>query len=57
VSRPTFLGPAFKLVEEVEKTWRRINGPKQIKLLLEGIVFKDGKPAQGDQPVQQKLAI
>jgi transposase-like protein len=56
VSRPTFLGLAFKLIEEAEKTWRRINGPEQIKLLLEGIAFKDGEPVQGDQPVQQKLA-
>jgi transposase-like protein len=56
VSRPTFLGLAFKLIEEAEKTWRRINGPEQIKLLLEGIVFRDGEPVQGDQPGQQKLA-
>jgi transposase-like protein len=28
VSRPTFLGLAFKLIEEAEKTWRRINGPE-----------------------------
>lgn len=34
VSRPTFLGLTFKLIEEAEKTWRRINGPEQIKLLL-----------------------
>jgi putative transposase len=32
------------------------NGPEQIKLLLEGIAFRDGEPVQGDQPVQQKLA-
>ena len=56
VSRPTFLGLAFKLIEEAEKTWRRINGPEQIKLLLEGIAFRDGEPVQGDRPVQQKLA-
>ncbi|MBB5510013.1 hypothetical protein HDG35_006309 [Paraburkholderia sp. JPY681] len=42
VSRPTFLGLAFKLIEEAEKTWRRINGPEKIKLLLEGIAFGDG---------------
>lgn len=35
VSRSTFLGLAFKLIEEGEKTWRRINGPEKIKLLLE----------------------
>jgi putative transposase len=56
VSRPTFLGLAFKLIEEAEKTWRRINGPEKIKLLLEGIDFKDGEPVQDDRPVQQKLA-
>lgn len=36
VSRPTFLGLAFNLIEEAEKTWRRINGPETIKQLLEG---------------------
>ncbi|MDB5780859.1 MAG: putative transposase, Mutator family, partial [Caballeronia mineralivorans] len=55
-SRPTFLDLAFKLIEEAEKTWRRINGPEQIKLLLEGIAFKDGEPVQDDRPDQQKLA-
>jgi putative transposase len=57
VSRPTFLGLAFKLIEEAEKTWRRINGPEQIKLLLEGVAFKDGEPVQDDRPDQQKLAV
>jgi len=56
VSRPTFLGLAFKLIEEAEKTWRRINGPEKIKLLLEGVAFKDGEPVQDDRPVQQKFA-
>ncbi|EIF28462.1 transposase [Burkholderia sp. Ch1-1] len=56
VSRPTFLGLAFKLIEEAEKTWRRINGPEKIKLLLEGVAFKDGEPVQDDRPVQQILA-
>lgn len=56
VSRPSFLGLAFKLIEEAGKTWRRINGPEKIKLLLEGVAFKDGEPVQDDRPVQQKLA-
>ncbi|MGF6696323.1 putative transposase [Paraburkholderia sp. MM5496-R1] len=56
VSRPTFLGLAFRLIEEAEKTWRRVNGPEKIKLLLEGIAFRDGEPVKDDQPVQQKLA-
>jgi hypothetical protein len=29
---------------------------EQIKLLLEGIAFKDGEPVQIDRPDQQKLA-
>lgn len=56
VSRPTFLGLAFKLIEEAEKSWRRINGADKIELLLNGIAFKDGEPVQDNPPVQQKLA-
>ena len=56
VSRATFLGLAFKLVEEAEKTWRRINGPDKIELLLKGVPFNDGEPVQDNPPVQQKLA-
>lgn len=56
VSRPTFLGLAFKLIEEAEKSWRRINGADKIELLLNGIAFKDGEPVQDNLPVQQKLA-
>ena len=55
-SRPTFLSLAFKLIEAAEKTWRGINGPEQIKLLLEGIAFTDGEPGQDDRPDQQKFA-
>jgi putative transposase len=53
VSRPTFLGLAFKLIEEAEKTWRRINGPEQITLLLEGIAFKDGDRCKTINPVSK----
>lgn len=56
VSRPTFLGLAFKLIEEAEKSWRKIRGADKIELLLKGIPFKDGEPVQGDLPVQQELA-
>ncbi len=56
VSQATFLGLAFKLIEEAEKTWRRINGAEHIELLLKGIPFKDGAPAPGNPPDQQKLA-
>jgi hypothetical protein len=56
VSRPTFLGLAFKLIEGAEKTWRRINSPDKIHLLLRVILFKDGESVQDDRQVQQKLA-
>ena len=56
VSRATFLGLAFKLIEEAEKSWRRIRGADRIELLLKGIPFKDGEPVQDGQPVQKKLA-
>lgn len=56
VLRSAFLGLAFKLIEAAGKTWRRINSPEQIKLLLEGIAFKDGEPVQDNRSDQQKLA-
>lgn len=56
VSRPTFLGLAFKLIEEAEKSWQKIRGSEKIELLLKGVPFKDGEPVQDNPPVQQKLA-
>lgn len=56
LSRATFLGLAFKLMEEAEKSWRRIRDADQIPLLLDGVPFKDGIPVQDNQPGQQKLA-
>ncbi|HEX8891838.1 MAG TPA: IS256 family transposase, partial [Terriglobales bacterium] len=46
----------LKLIEDAEKTWRRVNGAEKIKLLLNGIAVRDGEPVPDDQPVQQKLA-
>jgi len=56
VSRPTFLGLAFKLIEEAEKSWRKICGVSRIEPLLRGIPFKDGIQALDNPPEQQKLA-
>src|SRR3990172_1806382 len=56
VSRPTFLGLAFKLIEEAEKSWRRINGVERIELLLKGVTFKDGEAVHDNPPLQQNLA-
>jgi len=56
VSRPTFLGLAFKLIEEAENAWRRIRGADKIEPLLNGLPFRDSLPVQDNPPVQQKLA-
>ncbi|WP_448510135.1 IS256 family transposase [Immundisolibacter sp.] len=56
VSRSTFLGLAFKLVQEAEKSWRRIRGVERISELLDGTVFRDGVPATEDETDQQMLA-
>ena len=56
LSRSTFLGLAFKLMEEAEKSWRKIRGADRIKSLLKGEPFEDGIPAPDNPPEQQKLA-
>jgi transposase-like protein len=45
LSRATFLGMAFKLIEAAEQSWRRIRGVDKIEPLLKGVSFKDGTPA------------
>lgn len=52
LSRSTFLGMAFKLVQEAEKSWRRIRGAKHITALLQGVIFEDGIPVTDDPPEQ-----
>jgi transposase-like protein len=56
VTRSTFLGLAFKLVQEAQKSWRRIRAVERIAELLAGTVFRDGVPASVDDPQQQRLA-
>jgi transposase-like protein len=56
LSRATFLGLAFKLVQEAQKSWRRIQGADRIAELLNGTVFKDGVPLPDDASQQQKIA-
>ena len=56
VSRATFLGLAFKLIEEAEKSWHKIRGADKISDLLKGLPFKDGILVQDNPPKQQKLA-
>lgn len=55
LSRPTFLGLAFKLVQEAEKSWRRIRGADRLPELMQGVVFNDGIPVT-DDPSEQLFA-
>jgi transposase-like protein len=56
MSRNTFLGLAFKLIEEAQKSWRMIRGADKIELLLKGVIFKDGEPIRETTTEQQKHA-
>jgi transposase-like protein len=56
VSRASFLGLAFKLVQQAQKRWRRIRGVERIAELLAGMVFKDGVPVPDDPPERQRMA-
>jgi hypothetical protein len=48
---------AFKLVQEAEKSWRRIHGYERIAELMGGVLFKDGEPVkEEEQEQQQRLA-
>lgn len=57
VSRSTFLGLAFKLVQEAEKSWRQIRGAEHIAELMDGVVFKDGEPIVVLDPTRTRLEI
>jgi len=56
LSRATFLGLAFKLVQEAEKSWRRIRGIERIADLLAGMVFQDGVPTPDSPSERQQMA-
>jgi transposase-like protein len=42
LSRETALTMVFKLVMAAQKSWRRLNGPKALPKLIEGVKFSDG---------------
>lgn len=56
VWRSTLLGLAFKLVQEAEKSWRRIRRRERIAELMSGVVFKDSEPVKQKEQQQQPLA-
>jgi hypothetical protein len=42
LSNKTALAMIFKLAEAAEKSWRRLNGHKQLPKIMLGIRFADG---------------
>jgi transposase-like protein len=56
VTRESFLGLAFKLVQQAQKRWRRIRAPERIAELLGGTRFLDGAAVADDPPQPQRLA-
>ncbi len=56
LSRATFLGLAFKLAQEAQKSWRRICSAERIADLIKGVVFKDGVPEPDNPPEPQRIA-
>lgn len=56
LSRGTFLGMAFELVESAEQLWRRIRDAERIEQLQKDIPFEDGIPVIDSAPTQQPLA-
>ena len=56
VSRSSFLGLSFKLLQEAEKRWRGIQHPQRLRELFAGVIFIDGVPANDIQPDPQQNA-
>lgn len=42
LSNKTALALVFKLVEAAQKSWRRLDGPKQLPKVIRGVKFNDG---------------
>jgi transposase-like protein len=42
-SRRATVAMAFKLAEAAQKKWRKLDGPKLLEKVIEGVKFKDGK--------------
>jgi hypothetical protein len=42
VAATSALAMVFKLAEAEQKSWRRLDGPKQLPKLIQGVKFTDG---------------
>lgn len=60
-SRRAGLAMAYKLVASAQSRWRKINAPHRVRLLREGVRFKDGQVTSTIQepetaPIQERVA-
>ena len=57
-SRNAGLAMAYKLVSSAQKRWRKVNAPHLVRLVREGVRFKDGKivPSAGPELPPEGLA-
>jgi transposase-like protein len=55
-SRTAGLAMAYKLVSSAQRRWRRVNAPHLVRLIREGVRFKDGKivPSAGAELPQSE---
>lgn len=53
LSNQTALAMVFKLIEGVQKSWRRLDGPNQLPKLIRGVKFADGIEVVASQPAPQ----
>lgn len=56
VSRSSFLGLSFKLLQQAEKRWKGIQHPQRLRELFAGVLFVDGIPANETLPNPQQGA-
>ena len=56
VSRNSFLGLGFKMLQQAEKRWIAIFHPEKVRDLFAGVKFTDGLPANQILPDDQQSA-
>uniref|UniRef100_UPI0004E25CCC IS256 family transposase n=1 Tax=Acidithiobacillus thiooxidans TaxID=930 RepID=UPI0004E25CCC len=56
VSRSSFLGLGFKMLQQAEKRWIGIYAPEKVLQLFAGVKFIDGLPANLTLPDDQQTA-
>jgi len=51
-SRETYLTMVFKLTQQAQGRWRRINAPKLVKAMVDGVTFVNGVAVNATKDVE-----